>query len=46
MSFLNIMLCYYFSSESETVLQGMNKNDPAEKKVDAEVQATLKHVPA
>ena len=43
MSFLNIMFFYYFSSE--TVLQGMDKNDSAEKKVDAEVQARLKHAP-
>ena len=45
MSFLNILFFYYFSSESETVLQGMDKNDSAEKKVDAEVQARLKHAP-
>ena len=29
MSFLNIMLCYYFSLEA--VLQGMAKNNPTEK---------------
>ena len=41
MSFLNIMLCYCFSLE--TVLQGMAKNNPTEKQIDAEFQATLKH---
>ena len=44
MSFLNIMLCYYFSSEA--VLQGMAKNNPTEKEIDPEMQATLKHGPA
>ena len=44
MSFLNIMLCYYFSLEA--VLQGMAKNNPTEKQIDAEMQATLKHGPA
>ena len=42
MSFLIIMLCYYFSLEA--VLQGMAKNNPTEKQIDAEIQATLKHV--
>ena len=41
MSFLNIMLCYYFSLEA--VLQGMAKNNPTEKQIDAEIQATFKH---
>ena len=41
MSFLNIMLCYYFSLEA--VLQGTAKNNPTKK--DAEIQATLKHMP-
>ena len=44
MSFLNIMLCYYFSLEA--VLQGSAKNNPTEMQVDAEIQATLKHGPA
>ena len=44
MSFLNILLCYYFSLEA--VLQDMIKNNPAEKQIDAEMQATLKHGPA
>ena len=44
MSFLDIMLCYYFSSEA--VLQGVGKNNPTKKEVDAEIQATLKHMPA
>ena len=44
MSFLNIMLCYYFSLEA--VLQGVAKNNPTNKKLDAESQATLKHMPA
>ena len=41
MSFLNIMLWYYFSLEA--VLQGMAKNNPTEKQIDAEIQATFKH---
>ena len=41
MRFLNIMLCYYFSLEA--VLQGMAKNNPTEKQISAEIQATLKH---
>ena len=44
MSFLNIMLCYYFALEA--VLQDMIKNNPAEKQIDPEMQATLKHGPA
>ena len=44
MSFLNIMLCYYFSLEA--VLQGMAKNNPTEKEIDPEMQATLKHGPS
>ena len=44
MSFLIIMLCYYFSLEA--VLQGMAKNNPTEKQIDAEIQVTLKHGPA
>ena len=44
MSFLNIMLCSYFSLEA--VLQGMVKNNPTEKQIDAEMQAKLKHGPA
>ena len=42
--FLNIMLCYYFYLEA--VLQGMAKNNPTEKEINAEIQATLKHAPA
>ena len=43
MSFLNIMLCYYFYLEA--VLQGgVAKNNPTEKQIDGEIQATLKHV--
>ena len=38
------MLCYYFSLEA--VLQGMVKNNPTKKQIDAEMQATLKHGPA
>ena len=38
------MLCYYFCSEE--VLQGMAKNNPTEKQLDAENQAALEHVPA
>ena len=34
----------YFSSES--VLQGMFKNNTTEKQIDAKIQVTLKHVPA
>ena len=35
------MLCYYFSLE--VVLQGMSKNNPIEKQINAEIQVTLKH---
>ena len=42
MSFLNIMLCYF---SLEAVLQGMAKNNPTKKELDAEIQATLKHMP-
>ena len=42
MSFVNTMLCYYFSLE--VVLQGVAKNSPTEKQNDAEIQPTLKHV--
>ena len=44
MSFVNIMLCYYFSLEA--VLQGVAKNNRTEKQIDAEGQTTLKHAPA
>ena len=44
MSFLNIMLCCYFSLE--VVLQDVAKNSPTKKELDAEIQATLKHVEA
>ena len=43
MSFLNNMLCYYFTLEA--VLQGVTENNPTEKQIDAEIQATLKHAP-
>ena len=42
--FLNIMLCYYYSLD--TVSQDMAKNNPTEKQMNAEIQATLKHAPA
>ena len=44
MSFLNILLCYYFSLEA--VLQVVAKNNPTKKELDAEIQATLKLMPA
>ena len=44
MSFLNVMLCYYFSLEA--ALQDVAKNNPTEKELDAKIQATLKHMPA
>ena len=44
MNFLNIMLCYYFPLEA--VLQGVPKNNPTEKQIDVEIQATLKYGPA
>ena len=43
-SFLNIMPCYYFSLEA--VLQGVATNNPTKNELDAEIQVTLKHVPA
>ena len=42
-AFLNFMLCYYFSLEG--VLQDMDKSNPTEKQIDAEIQVTLKHAP-
>ena len=42
MSFLNIMLCYYFSLEA--ILQDVAKNNPTKKELDVEIQATLKHM--
>ena len=44
MSFFNIMLCYYLSLEE--ILQSIAKNNPIEKQINVEIQATLKHVPA
>ena len=44
MSFLNIVFCYCFPLEA--ALQGMAKNNPTEKQIDAEIQAKLKHAPA
>ena len=38
------MLYYYFSLEA--VLLTLAKNNPTEKQIDAEIQATLKHRPA
>ena len=35
MSFLSIMLCYYFSLE--VVLQGVAKYNPTKKQIDAEI---------
>ena len=43
-SFLKIILCYYFSSEA--ALQGVAKNNSTEEQIDAESQAKLKHAPA
>ena len=43
MSFLNIMLCYF---SLEVVLQDVAKNNPTKTELDAEIQATLKHMPA
>ena len=40
---MNIMLCYYFSLEA--VLQEVARNNPTEKHIVAETQATLKHTP-
>ena len=44
MSFLKIMLCYYFTSEA--ALQGVAKNNSTDEQIDAESQAKLKHAPA
>ena len=44
MSFLNVMLCYYFYLEA--ALQDVAKNNPTEEEFDAKIQATLKHMPA
>ena len=41
---MNIVLCYYFSLE--VVLQGLAKNSPTKKQMDAEIQATLKDAAA
>ena len=38
------MLCYYFSLKA--VLEGVAKNNPTEKQIDAEIQVTIKIVPA
>ena len=43
MSFFEIMLRYYFSLEA--VLQDVAKNNPTKKELDAEIQATMKHMP-
>ena len=43
MSFLNIMLCYYFSLEA--VLQDMTRNNPTKTELEAEIQVTLKNMP-
>ena len=37
MSVSNVMFCHYFSSA---------KNNPTEKQVDSEIQATMNHAPA
>ena len=42
-SILNIMLCYF---SLEALLQDVAKNNPTKKELDAEIQATLKHMPA
>ena len=44
MSFFEIMLCYYFSLEA--ALQDVAKNNPTKKELGAEIQETLKHMPA
>ena len=44
MSFLNIMLCYYFCLEA--VLQGVISINVRKIELDAEMQATLSHMPA
>ena len=42
--FFEIMLCYYFSLEA--VWQDVAKNNPTKEELDAEIQTTLKHMPA
>ena len=44
MSFSNIMLCRYFFVGA--ILQGMAKNNPTEKQIDAEIQETLQRATA
>ena len=44
MSFLDIMLCYDFSLKA--VLQDVAENNPTKKELDAEIEVTLKHMPA
>ena len=44
MNIFEIMLCYYFSLEA--ALQDVAKNSPTKKELDAEIQATLKHMSA
>ena len=44
MSFFEIMLSYHFSLEA--VLQDVAKNNPTKKELDAEIQVTLKDMPA
>ena len=44
MSFSEIMLCYHFSLEA--VMQDVAKDNPTKKELDAEIQVTLKHMPA
>ena len=41
---MSFLLSYYFSLEA--VLQGVAQNNPTRKDLDAEVQATLKHMTA
>ena len=43
MSYFEIMLCYYFPLEA--ILQDVAKNNPTKKELNAEIQATLKHMP-
>ena len=38
------MLCYYLSLEE--ILQSIAKNNPIEKQINVEIQATLKHMTA
>ena len=44
MSFFEIMLRYHFSLEA--ALQDVAKNNPTKGELDAEIQVTLKHMPA